>query len=188
MKSPGIIDGVIIAIVISLGAALASLVLGGFIAYDTLSSLLLCTAALIYLFYLLKRSSANVGRVVVIAGWSVISLACWFFDVALIEQALIQAAIIWLVRSLFFHGSMFTAVLDFGLVLFGLTAGAWTMVNTGSLAGALWSFFLVQALLCWIPDLSRNQSGEIYHNRQDQSSFQSAHRIALDAVRKLTQA
>lgn len=188
MKSPGIFDGVRIAIVISLGAAVTMLILGGFIAHNTLSSLVLSAATLIYLVYLLKHSSANAGHVVVIAGWFVISLACWFFDVMLIELVLIQAGIIWMVRSLYFHGSMFTAVLDLGLVLFGLAASTWAMVNTGSMAGALWSFFLVQALFCWIPDLSNKQSREIYINRHDQSSFQSAHRIALDAVRKLTQA
>ena len=43
MKTPGIIDGVIVAMVISLGAGVASLVLGGFIAHATLFKLLLWT-------------------------------------------------------------------------------------------------------------------------------------------------
>jgi hypothetical protein len=187
MKTPGIIDGVIVAVVISLGAAASSLVLGGFIAYATLFTLVLSAATLIYLVYLLKRSKAKIGRVVVIASWALTSLGCWFFDLPLFEQVLLQAGIIWLVRSLYFHGSLFSAALDFGLVSAGLAASAWAMVNTGSLAGALWSFFLVQALFCWIPDLARKQPGDIYRNQHDQSSFQSAHRVALDAVRKLTQ-
>ncbi len=187
MKTPGIIDGVIVAIVISLGAGVISLVLGGFITHTTLFTLVLCAATLIYLIYLLKRSAARVGRVVVIAAWAVTGFACWFFEVALIELVLIQAGIIWLVRSLYFHGSMFSAALDFGLISAGLAASAWAMVNTGSLAGSLWSFFLVQALFCWIPELARKHSDEIHENRPDQSSFQSAHRVALDAVRKLTQ-
>ena len=187
MKTPGIFDGVIVAVVISLGAAAASLVLGGFISYATLFNLVLCAAALIYLVYLLKRSKAKVGRVIVIAAWAVTSLACWFFDVPLFAQVLAQASIIWLVRSLYFHGSIFAAALDGALVAAGLAASAWAMVNTGSLAGALWSFFLVQALFCWIPDLSRKQPDDIYRNQHDPSSFQSAHRVALDAVRKLTQ-
>ena len=187
MKTPGIIDGIIVAIAISLGAGAATLVLGGFVAYATLFNLLLCAATLIYLLYLLKRSNARVGRVVVIVGWGLISLACWFFNMALFEQVLVQAGIIWLTRSLYFHASLFTAALDFGLVAAGLAASAWAMVNTGSLAGALWSFFLVQALFCWLPDLERKQSTEAYRQQHDQSSFQTAHRVALDAVRKLTQ-
>ena len=187
MKTPGIIDGIIVAIAISLGAGAATLVLGGFVAYATLFSLLLCTATLIYLLYLLKRSNARVGRVVVIVGWGLISLACWFLNMALFEQVLVQAGIIWLTRSLYFHASLFTAALDFGLVAAGLAASAWAMVNTGSLAGALWSFFLVQALFCWLPNLARKQSAEACRQQLDQSSFETAHRVALDAVRKLTQ-
>ena len=187
MKTPGIIDGIIIAIVISLGAGAAKLLLGGFIAYSSLFNLVLYAATLVYLIYLLKRSHARIGRVVVIAGWGLTSLACWFFDFLLFEQVLIQAGFIWLVRSLYFHGSMFSAALDFGLVSVGLAASAWTMVNTASLPAALWSFFLVQALFCWVPQLAHQQSGGLHSSQREQSSFQSAHRVALDAVRKLTQ-
>jgi hypothetical protein len=187
MKNPGIIDGVMVALVISLSAGAASLVLGGFIAYATLFNLVLCGSTLIYLVYLLKRSKAKVGRVVVIAGWAAASLGCWLLEVPLFTQVLVQAGIIWLVRSLYFHGSILATALDFGLVSVGLAASAWAMVNTGSLGGALWSFFLVQALFSWIPNLARKRSGDLYRNQHDQSSFQSAHRVALDAVRKLTQ-
>jgi cation transport regulator ChaB len=61
------------------------------------------------------------------------------------------------------------------------------MVNTGSLVGALWSFFLVQALFSWIPDLAHSQTPDLNHDRPGQSQFHCAHRVALDAVRKLTQ-
>lgn len=187
MKTPGIIDGLILAFVISLGAGLANLVLGGFIAHGALFNLVLLTAALTYLLYLFKRSSARVGRVVIFAAWATLSLACWFFEVHLFEQVLLQAGYIWFVRALYFHGTLFAAALDFGLVSAGLAAGAWAMLNTGSLAGALWSFFLVQSLFCWIPDLSRGQRGDSHRGRSDHRAFQSAHRVALDAVRKLTQ-
>ena len=131
-------------------------------------------------------------RMVVIAGWAVTSLLCWFFDVALLEQVLIQAGMIWLVRSLYFHGSLFSAALDFGLVSAGLATSAWAMVNTGSLATALWSFFLVQSFFCWLPQLAHQQigAGQQGAGQQgvtDPSHFQSAHRVAEDAVRKLSQ-
>ena len=191
MKSPGIINGIIVAFLISLAAGAASLVFSGFVSKITLFSIILCTATLAYLLYLLKNSSARVGRVVVICGWAVISLVCWMFDVPLFEQVFIQAGIIWLVRSLYFHASIFAAMLDFGLVSVGLAASAWAMVNTGSLGTAVWSFFLTQSLFCWIPDLARKLSSDVYgaqyKPQPGQTSFQSAHRVALDAVRKLTQ-
>jgi len=166
MKTPGILDGVTLAVIISLGAALASLLLGGLLVYGVLFELLMYAATLVYLLYLLKRSQARIGRVVVIAGWAVTSLGCWFFDV---------------------HGSLFSALLDFGLVSAGLAAATWALVNTGSLAAALWSFFLLQSVFCWLPQLARKNGGEDFGNDRHPSSFQSAHRVALDAVRKLSQ-
>jgi hypothetical protein len=187
MKMPALLDGVTVAAVISLGAAAASLLLGGFIVYGLLFELLLYAATLTYLLYLLKRSGARVGRVVAIAGWAAASLACWIFDVGLLQQVLIQAGIVWLVRSLYFHGSLFSALLDFGLVSAGLAAASWALLNTGSLGAALWSFFLVQALFCWLPQLARTQQADATGASTESSSFQSAHRVAADAVRKLSQ-
>jgi hypothetical protein len=185
MKMPGLFDGVSAAALISLGAAATSVLLGGIIVSSLLFELLLYGGALAYLLYLLKRSHARVGRVVVISGWAMVSLSCWFFDVALLQQVLLQAGMIWLVRSLYFHGSIWSAALDFGLVSAGLAAAAWALLNTGSLVAALWSFFLVQALFCWLPGL---QGESRPANRADTASrFQSAHRVAIDAVRKLSQ-
>ena len=187
MKKPTILNGVTLAMIISLCAAAASLLLGGFIIYSLLFELLLYAATLTYLLYLLKRSKARIGRVLVIAGWAMASLACWFFDIILLEQVLIQAGMIWLVRSLYFHGSLTTAALDFGLVSVGLAASAWAMVNTGSLAAALWSFFLVQTLFTCLPQLAGEPAKTDCWDSIDTSHFQSAHRVAEAAVRKLSQ-
>jgi hypothetical protein len=187
MNKPSILDGVTLAMVISLGAAAASLLLGGFIVYGLLFELLLYGASLVYLLYLLKRSQARIGRVLAIGAWALISFTCWFFDVALLQQVLIQAGMIWLLRSLYFHGSLTSAALDFGLVSAGLAASAWAMVNTGSLAAALWSFFLVQALFCWLPQLAPRRSAGGESPASQHSPFQTAHRVAEDAVRKLSQ-
>ena len=187
MKQPGIIDGIIIAAVISIAAAVANLLFGGLFGRGVLFNLLLLAAALTYLLFLLKRSPTRVGRVVLISSWALVSLGAWFFGLSLLEQILIQAAFIWLARALYFHNSLFSAALDFGLVAVGLAAGAWAIANTGSPAAALWSFFLVQALHCWIPDLARKQCGAEHKAGAGKSSFQSAHRVATDAVRKLTQ-
>ena len=117
IQSPGIIKGLIIAFLISLMAAVASLILSGFIKQSTLFSLVLYAATLSYLIYLLKNSHARIGRIVVISVWAVISLLCWLLDAPLLAQILIQAGGIWLVRSLYFHASLMTALLDLGLIL-----------------------------------------------------------------------
>jgi hypothetical protein len=187
MNTPGVIDGVIVAALISVGAGVASLLLGGFVDYPILFQIVLYSAALTYLLYLLKRSDARVGRVVAIATWSLMTLICWLLDVHLLEQVLLQATVIWLVRSLYFHNSMFTALLDLGLISVGLAASAWAMLNTGSLVASIWSFFLVQAMFCWVPRLGQSPGDAGRNSPQNRSSFQSAHRVAVDAVRKLSQ-
>jgi len=187
MKAPGLIDGVLIAAAIALCAGLAGLLLGGFVGLAALVDLVLPAATLVYLLYLLRRSKARVGRVVLLAVWAAVSLAGWLLDLTLAQQVLAQAGLVWLTRSLYFHASLLSALLDLALVAAGLLAGAWALLNTGSFAAALWSFFLLQALFGWIPAFTPRQSAEPYYRRDDTSRFQSAHRVAIDAVRKLTQ-
>lgn len=186
MKFPGIIDGVVVAVIIAVGAGIATLALGGYSTLGELLKLVLPWATLVYLVYLFKRSDARIGRVVAIAAWGVVSLACWLFDLHLSQQALAQAGIVWLVRSLYFHNSMLAALLDLGLIGSGLLAGAWALINTGSAAAALWSFFLLQALFCWIPAFVPRRVEDRFDSGEN-ASFRSAHRVAIDAVRKLSQ-
>lgn len=186
MNKPGIFDGVTVALIIAGGAGAAGLLFGGFIVYGLLFEFILYAATLTYLSYLLRRSNARIGRVLAIAAWALVSAGGFLLDVALLEQALLQAGLVWLIRSLYFHDSLLAAALDFGLVSAGLAAGAWALLNTGSLAAALWSFFLVQALFCWLPGLIR-RDGELPGAGTNPSAFHSAHRVAEEAVRKLSQ-
>jgi hypothetical protein len=55
MKKPGLVDGVTVAMIISLGAAVASLLLGGFIVYALLFELLLTNVLIITIFSFIVR-------------------------------------------------------------------------------------------------------------------------------------
>jgi hypothetical protein len=187
MKLPGILPGVIFAALVGIAAGITGTITSGLISPTSLFALIVNLTTLAYLIVLLKHSNARVGKVVVFCSWAIVAVASWSFDFSLIEQILIQASLIWIVRSLYFHRSLFTALLDLGLVSLGLCAGYWAISNTGSPAVALWSFFLSQSLFCWIPDLAEQQQRSVDRVDPGQSSFQSSHRIAIDAVRKLTQ-
>ncbi len=186
MNKPGIYDGVIVALLIALAAGAASLVLGAFFPRSLLVVVILHAAVLAYLIYLLRRARARAGKLITVSAWALLTAVNWLLPVPLFEQILMLAALIWLVRSLYFHSSLLNAVLDLGLVSFGLAAGAWAVLNTGSLAAGLWSFFLVQALFCWLPNLAGRQDEEPGKPDINAASFQAAHRVALDAVRKLS--
>lgn len=185
MKIPSILNGIIVAALITLAAGVSSLLFGAFIRDSSLFTLLLSFSTCVYLIYLLKYSEAQIGRVMVMSTWAVITLGSGLLTIPFIEQVLIQAGLIWLVRSLYFHDSLWTALLDFGLILAGLAASTWAMMNTGSLAIALWSFFLLQSLFTSFSHLALRPKNRSHTSSQP--SFQSSHRAALEAVRKLSQ-
>jgi hypothetical protein len=185
MKAPGIIDGILVAVLIAIGVGFTTLITG-FAGLGAQLDLVMPWATLAYLVYLFRRSDTRVGRVVAVAAWATLSLACWLFELPTSQHALAQAGLIWILRSLYFHDSLLTALLDLGLVAIGLVAGSWALINTGSAAAALWSFFLLQALFCLIPVFDPKLA-EVQACGGRNSPFQSAHRVAIDAVRKLSQ-
>ncbi len=186
MKAPGLLEGITVAIAASVGggvlAALLPVVLSDYSGTRVLVSVL----ALGYLLYLLKRSNERTGRVVMIALWLVTNLVCMLLDISLVSFLLVQATSIWIVRSLYFHTSVLPALLDLGLVTFGLVGSAWAILQTGSVMTAIWCFFLTQSLFVMIPDFSSQSDKASNFNPAEADRFQSAHRVALDAVRKLS--
>ena len=121
-----------------------------------------------------------------IAIWSIATLTSMLLDTSLISFLLVQAASIWVVRSMYFHTSVLPALLDLGLVTFGLVATAWAILQTSSVMIAIWCFFLTQSLFVLIPGFANNRDKKGSFNPVEVDRFQSAHRVALDAVRKLS--
>ena len=186
MKAPGMLEGITLAIGASVaGGVLAALLPILFSEYAS-TQILIAGLGLGYLIYLLKRSNERTGRVVMIAFWLVASLTCMLLEPSLLSTLLVQAALIWIVRSLYFQASVLPALLDLGLVAFGLLASAWAILQTGSVITAIWCFFLTQSLFVLIPGFASTHDNSRYFNPVEADRFQSAHRVALDAVRKLS--
>ena len=186
MKGPGILKGIVIAIVASLAAGFLTRILPLMFSGFTSSSLIILTLSLGYLVFLLKHADTKRGRVVLMALWILLSLGGLFFGISLIGLIVLQLAIIWVLRSLYFHASIFAAVLDLILIIMAAGAGVWTVLQTGSLMAAVWSFFLCQSLFGSIPEFSNKQNPQTQTSRGKNDRFQSAHRIAQAAVRKLS--
>ncbi len=186
MNKPGLFEGIIVAIVISLaGGILAELVA---VFAPTHMGIRLWLPLLVsgYLIYLLKRSEDHKGRIVMLTLWFFLTLGGLLLDASLITFIVIQLAAIWIIRSLYFHASVLPSLLDLGLVGLGQIAAVWALLQTGSVMTAIWSFFLTQSLFVLIPAFKRNRDLGNHHNPVEQNRFQSAHRVALDAVRKLS--
>lgn len=186
MKKPGILEGTGVAMLASLASGVLGALLPLLVSQATSARIVILTLALAYLIFLLKRSEERSGRIVVMVSWLIVSLSVWILDPSLLWFVLSQAGTIWIIRSLYFHSSVLPALFDLGLIAFGLTAGAWAILQTGSVVMATWCFFLTQSLFGLIPGFAGSDHSPVDINAYHQDRFQSAHRVALDAVRKLS--
>jgi hypothetical protein len=159
--------------------AAGALLAGGLVLRAVIAGLSLC-----YLLYLLSRSREATGRVTTVALWVLIAALLWFFEPPLVVFVIAHAALIWLVRSLYFHTSLLAAGADLGLSAFSLAAAVWATTQSHSLGLALWCFFLVQALFVAIPArISRDGCAEQADDSEDR--FQRAYRSAEAALRRM---
>ncbi len=180
---PGFLEGVAVAALASLaGGALQTLFrlpLGSGLA----GTLTLAVVGLGYLGYLLWRSPEPAGRVtLLLAGGGATAgtlLAAPHWLLAL------QLGLLWLTRSLLLQRGPIAALADLGLVLLGLGAGLWAIAATGSLAAALWCFFLVQALFPVLDNLGGRRPDTAGPDAHDDGRFDRAERSATASLRRL---
>jgi hypothetical protein len=185
MKRPGFFEGVGVALAASvvggvLFGALATVMAGGLVLRGLIAGI-----ALLYLLYLLARSGEPVGRITTVAAWIVAEAGIWLLGLGLPHYLLAHLGLIWLVRSLYFHASLLSALADLALVLFGFAAAVWAAVETGSPFLGLWCFFLVQALFVAIPQRLPPRSAKAA-TPDAADRFQHAHRAAEAAITKLS--
>jgi hypothetical protein len=185
MTRPSFIEGVLVALAASLaaGALFSTLTL----ALRSASALrwVIALVGLGYVLYLLGRSGARVGRVSTVLVWTLVSGAALALPLPLAPFVLLQGGMVWLIRSLYFHAGLAAALADLGLALLGLSAAVWAATQTGSLALAAWSLFLVQALFGLIPSgLARTAPGPLAGAQSD-DAFERAHRGAEAALRRI---
>jgi hypothetical protein len=186
MKGPGILKSILVAVIASVATGFLNSIFPLIFSSFTSNSLIILSLSLGYLLFLLKHAEIKKGRIVVMVMWLALNLGGLLLGISLVEQILLQLLIIWVARSLYFHASIVAALLDLILIVMASGAAVWAAIQTDSLITAVWSFFLCQSLFGSIPDLSRkaNPQGQAYTTQNDH--FESAHRVAQEAVRKLS--
>jgi hypothetical protein len=185
MNRPSFFEGVGVALAASIGGAVLFAVLGSPVAGGWLLHVIIAGIGLGYVVYLLRRSRARVGRVVAVSAWSVAAVAGWWLGLPLLLYVALHIGLVWLIRSLYFHSSLFASLADLGLNGLALAAAVWAGAQTGSLLIALWCFFLLQALFVLIPPDLRTP-GHRPAADGDDTPFRHAHRVAEAAVRRLS--
>ncbi len=184
MKRPGFYEGVLVAVI----ASVAGVVLYGAMAMlFSIAFSVRALAAMIgsaYLVYLLWRSPKKSGRMAAMLFWGLSLFGVWLLDPPFVVYLILLVASLWLIRSLAYYRSVISALVDLGLSSFGVVAGLWAFLNSGSLLLALWTLFLVQALFVLIPERWSHSNQCKTPTRDD--LFMRAHRNAEAALRKLS--
>jgi hypothetical protein len=147
---------------------------------------LIAGIALAYVSYLLTRSRQRVGRITTLAAWMLAATGLWWLEPPLTLYLLAHGGLIWLIRSLYFHSSILSALADLALNALSLAATVWAANQSGSVFLSIWCFFLVQALFVAIPSRMGRRSSIHRPAPDDEDPFEHAHRAAQAALRRLS--
>ena len=183
MKAPGLLANIVFAIIACVGGSILFTLLPLVFSSATSLEIVIAVISAGYLSFLLKKGRQLTGRVIAFTTWVLITGTALLIDSPITYFILSQAAMIWLARSIVFHQSILPSLLDLGLITIGLLAAVWALLQTNSIATALWCFFLVQSLFGYIPNFKLFSKD---HPPTDPDRFQAAHRVAADAIQKLT--
>lgn len=183
-SKPGFLEGVGVALLLSIAGAAVFAMFHPFMAVGFLLRLLLGGISLFYVLYLLMRSRERVGRVTVLTVWLLASVIIWLFYPPILLYATLHLALIWLVRSLYFYSGVLPSLLDFGLNALAILLAVVAGLHTESLFVGLWCFFLCQALFVFIPSTVQHKPALSRQGVEDR--FERAHHAAMAAVRKLS--
>ena len=151
MKRPTFFQGVGIALIAALLGEVLFVALTQLLGSYTALQMVIAIASFSYTLYLLRSSGERLGRLVTLAAWLLVTVATAWFSPHLVVYLLMHTMMLWLVRALYFHSSLLTALADLGLNALAVAAALWATLQSGSLALALWCYFLVQALFVMIP-------------------------------------
>lgn len=183
MKRPAVIDGIIVAVVLSVLAAgllpAASWMFSGRLAVYIVSA----AAALGYAAYLMRFKSSRSGTAVIwlsCGGWVV----CGAVLLSLPSYLASLAALVWAVRWLAVGGGVARSFLDAAFTAASFGFAGYALALSGSFAAGLWSFLLLQSLWTLIPGGGAGSCGRSKARRAE-TDFDRAYASAEDALKEL---
>ena len=187
MKTPlGFLEGIGVALLLSITGTAVFIMFNPFLSAGILMRLVISGLAFAYVLYLLWRSRERFGRVTVLAGWLLASSGIWLFYPPILVFVLLHLSLIWLIRALYFYSGVLPALFELGLNAIALLIAIGAGLHTQSLFLGLWCFFLCQALFVFIPATLQRQAATATTDNMAEDRFESAHRVAVAALRKLT--
>lgn len=185
MKKATFFEGVGFALISSIVVAVIFTTMSHLFLNSNVFRMLVAGISFAYIIYLFLRSNERIGKVTVITTWFVITLVSIIFVPSLLLYITIQLFMIWMMRSLYFYNSIFSALTDLTLIGLSLIVAIWVMSVSGSVFLSFWCFFLMQALFVFIPKnvIRKDKSEYVYPINDDK--FEHAYYAAEIAVSKL---
>jgi hypothetical protein len=186
MKSSTLFEGIVVALIGSFIGSIIYYALSSLFSDSFLIRLLISGLSFGYILYLLNRSKERIGRITVIAVWSVSVISLWFIWPPITLFILMHVIAIWLVRSLYFYSNLFSSLADLALNGLSIAIAFWAAGHTGSLFLTIWCFFLTQALFVLLPTSIKKSTPDSAMSFKNEDEFQKSYRAAEAAVRKLS--
>lgn len=176
---PGLVEGVLLALVASVLSALLYQMLATTLGAGWGLRAVAALLSLIYGLYLYARAARRTGRSLFLLLWLMASILLVGTGAPLYVVFAIYLSGVWLLRSALFHARAIAVLADLALVVLGALAAAWAWHQTGSALTALWSLLLAQSLFVLVPGHARaSLDDETQH-------FARAERAATAALRRL---
>ena len=186
MKRPDLLQGIIVAVLLSLAAPAVHHLVDLLVPRMLAQKLVIAVLTTAYVFYLLRLHHARIGNVVLGTGTVLILVAALLWGLATSTLVFVSITLIWIVRSLITYSSVFMSTVDGALCLLGLGVAVSAIGATGSAFWAIWCFFLSQSLFALIPDQpGRSNKPARSTPLMETGSFSAAHKAAEAALREL---
>jgi|GEM_PF-3059704 len=126
----------------------------------------------------------------------------WFSNIALllmldtpIHSIACSLFLLWLTRCIYLHQRFITMLADATITLIATISAYWVLINTTSWFLTLWSFYLIQAFMVFLPPFASTASANFRANRNANAAslnndtyqhFELAHDQAESALNKLS--
>lgn len=165
----------------------------GYISFELLNLIFFKTDALqlaialcglVYLGYLFSKSPKKVGKVTGILTYICVCLLSLYVTVPTTLFAITIASSLWFIRCFLFHRTSIAIISDACLMFVGLAAAYWSIIETSSLFLGFWSYFLIQALLPFLPQ--KIKSSTAANPAEENNRFEAAHRNAEIAISRIS--
>ncbi len=186
MKRPGLLHGIIVAVLLSLAAPAVHHLVDLLVPSMLALKLVIAALTTAYVLYLLRLHHARIGNIVLGTGTALILVAALLWGLATTTLVFVSITLIWIVRSLITYSSVFMSILDGALCFLGLGVAVWAYGATGSAFWAIWCFFLSQSLCALIPEQpGRANKPAGSTPLMETGGFSAAHKAAEAALREL---